>query len=71
MKVTIRIFPVNRRGSFSSIEVTISNSKPKVKDIFDFACSELKGKSKIARGTIYLDMNDDLVDGDCLNIIPI
>uniref|UniRef100_A0A6C0DJV7 Ubiquitin-like domain-containing protein n=1 Tax=viral metagenome TaxID=1070528 RepID=A0A6C0DJV7_9ZZZZ len=71
MKVTIRIFPINRRGSFTSIEVTISIVNPKVKDIFDFACSELKGKCKVAKGTTYLDMNEPLINGDCLNIIPI
>jgi len=42
-----------------------------VKDIFDFACSELKDKCKVARGTTYLTYNDDIVNGDALNIIPI
>jgi hypothetical protein len=71
MKITLRIFPINRRASFTSVEVTIDKSYPKVKDIFEFACSELKDKCKVARGTTYLTYNDDIVNGDALNIIPI
>lgn len=71
MKITIRVFPINRRGSFTSTEVTIDKANPKVKDIFDFACKELKDKCKVARGINYLDMNDALISGDFLNIIPV
>ena len=71
MKITIRVFPINRRASFTSIEVNIDKNNPKVKDIFDFACKELKGKCKVARGISYLDMDDDIVSGEFLNIIPV
>ena len=71
MKITIRVFPINRRASFTSIEVNIDKSNPTVKNIFDFACKELKGKCKVARGISYLDMNDELISGEFLNIIPV
>lgn len=71
MKILIRVFPTNRRGSFISLELTIDKCNPKVKDIFQFAYNDLKDKCKVSRGVYILDMNDDLIDGDILNIIPV
>ncbi len=71
MKILIRLKPTNRMSLYNWIEVNIDKSNPKVKDIFDFACKELKGKCKVARGISYLDMDDELISGEFLNIIPV
>lgn len=71
MKILIRVFPINRRGSFISMELTIDKCNPKVKDIFQIAHNDLKDKCKVARGVYILDINDELIEGDILNIIPI
>ncbi len=70
MRVIIRIFPTNRRGSFSSREVIVNTIRPQIKDIFEL-CKDLDIRSKVARGTFYLTLNDDLIDGEFLNIIPV
>jgi hypothetical protein len=71
MKITIRVLPINRRSLFNWICVSIDKPNPKVKDIFEFSCKNLKGEYKVARGINYLDMDEELIDGEFLNIIPI
>ncbi len=71
MKILIRLKPTSRMSLHNWIEVIIDRSNPKVKDIFDFTCKELKGKCKVARGINYLDMEDKIIAGEFLNIIPV
>ena len=69
MKIILRIFPGNRRGSFSSKEINIEKVNPTVKDIFD-VCNDIDRKSSVSRGITYLKEHEKLIEGEILNIIP-
>jgi len=69
-KITIRIFPKNRRASFSSREVHIDMEKPTVLDLFKH-CSDLSIDDYIiSRGITFIKPNDSLINGETLNIMP-
>jgi hypothetical protein len=70
MKIILRIFPANRRGSFSSREIIVAKSIPTVNDIFEL-CKDLDKNSRVARGITYLKNDDKLEEGEVLNIIPV
>lgn len=71
MKILIRLKPTSRMSLHNWIEVIIDKNNPKVNDIFDFVYKELKDKCNVIRGVFILDMNDDLIEGEFLNIIPV
>lgn len=68
--ITLKIFPLNRRASFSSVEVQLNDEYPTVKDIYK-ACVDIKHTThKIARGISFLNMDDPIKNKDNLNVIP-
>lgn len=69
-KVNIRVFPKNRRASFSSREIVLTTANPKVEDLFK-ACSDLSIEDYIvSRGTSFIKASDSLIHGETLNIMP-
>jgi hypothetical protein len=74
MKVSIRHFPSTnggRRASFVAKEVTISVKNPTVKSLFEQYTEISPSTHRVARGITYLVLEDSLVEGEILNIIPI
>jgi hypothetical protein len=69
-KVYIRVFPKNRRASFTSREIALTNTTPKVEDLFK-ACGDLSIDDYIvSRGTSFIKASDSLIHGETLNIMP-
>ena len=74
MKILIRHFPSTkegRRASFTSKEIIINVNCPTVKSLFEQYKEIDISTHKVARGISYLKLEDSLVEGDILNIIPI
>jgi hypothetical protein len=69
-KVTIRVFPKNRRASFSSREVQLNSPTPTVEDLFKTTSDLSIEDYIISRGTSFLKPNDILINGETLNIMP-
>ena len=72
MKVIIRHFPSTkegRRASFVSKEIILN--VPTVKSLFEQYKEIDPSTNKVARGITYLKLEDSLVEGEILNIIPI
>ena len=74
MKVTIRHFPSTkegRRASFIAKDLTINVKSPSVKSLFENYTEISPSTHKIARGITYLKLEDLLIEGEILNVIPI
>jgi hypothetical protein len=74
MKVSIRHFPSSkegRRASFVSKEIIININSPTVKNLFENYKDISQSTHKVARGITYLKLEDLLIEGEILNIIPI
>ncbi len=74
MKVSIRHFPSTKEGrrtSFVSKEIIITIKNPTVNDLFKSYTEISPSTHRIARAITYLNLEDLLVEGEILNIIPI
>lgn len=69
-KVTIRVFPKNRRASFSSREVQINSPNPTVEDLFKTTSDLSIEDYIISRGTSFIGLKEGLINGETLNIMP-
>jgi len=67
--ITIRMFPKERRGSFSSLQISIDKKEDvKVSDLL-IQKPELKDY-KLCRGTTFLVPSSTLVKDETINAIP-
>ena len=74
MKVSLRHFPSTkegRRASFVAKEVIITAKNPTVNDLFKSYTEISPSTHRVARGITYLVLEDSLIEGEILNIIPI
>jgi hypothetical protein len=74
MKISIRHFPSTkegRRASFVAKEVIINGKIPTVKSLFEQYTEITHSTHRVARGITYLNLEDSLIEGEILNIIPI
>jgi hypothetical protein len=69
-KIIVRIFPKNRRASFSSKEIAIDSKSPTVLDLFNSLNDLAIGDYFVSRGTTIISPSDQLVNGETLNIMP-
>lgn len=68
--ITVRIFPANRRASFSSRELSFESNSPTVADIYKLLTDLDKSKYRVSRGVSFLNDSDLLVRNEILNILP-
>jgi hypothetical protein len=74
MKISIRHFlstKEGRRASFVAKEIIINGKNPTVKSLFEQYTEITPSTHRVARGIIYLQLTDTLIEGEILNIIPI
>ena len=69
-KIIVRIFPKNRRASFSSKEIAIDSKCPTVLDLFNSLNDLSIGDYFVSRGTTIIGPSEQLVNGETLNIMP-
>ncbi len=70
-KICLRVFPVNRRASFASRELTFNINNPTVSDIGKYYSDIDITKYKVSRGTSFISNDTVLVRNETLNLIPI
>ncbi len=68
--ITVRIFPANRRASFSSRELSFESNSPTVSDMYKLLTDLDKSKYRVSRGVSFLNDSDLLVRNEILNILP-
>jgi hypothetical protein len=71
IQITIRIFPLNKRASFSSKTVEINKENPTLKDLIIIEKSVQFETHKFCRGTEFLKIDSMIFDKEVINIIPL
>jgi hypothetical protein len=69
--ITLRIFPANRRASFSSVQLEMDEGEACLKDIFKYTTQVTLSTHKFARGIVFLAEDAPLFRGETINCIPI
>jgi hypothetical protein len=69
--IYLRVFPVNRRASFASRELTFNINNPSVSDISKYYPDIDITKYNVSRGTSFISSNTALVRNETLNLIPL
>ena len=66
--ITLRIFPQNRRASFSSKVITIHSEYPTLKDVIQ-QCSELNFENfSFAKGITFMKLDEPVLNNDTINV---
>lgn len=70
-QITVRIFPINKRASFSSKVITINKQDPTIEDLIKQEPQISFGTHKFCRGTEFLKLDSKLQNLETINIIPL
>jgi hypothetical protein len=70
IKITLWIFPKQKRGSFTSIPIELDSSKtPVLQDLLNLLKDYPFSEYNFAKGTTFLQPSDKLNNGDIINIV--